>query len=85
MTLLYIVAIIAIVLILFKLKPKPIEDTDRTTSIIHTHTDDKAIIEEIKKGNKINAIKLYRELHSVGLKEAKEAVDKLIEDFEGRN
>lgn len=30
-------------------------------------------------GNKIEAIKLYREIHGVGLKEAKDAVEKLIE------
>jgi ribosomal protein L7/L12 len=36
-----------------------------------------ALIEEIKKGNKINAVKLYREQTGVGLKEAKDAVDAL--------
>jgi ribosomal protein L7/L12 len=30
-------------------------------------------------GNKIEAIKRYREIHGVGLKEAKDAVEKLLE------
>lgn len=29
-------------------------------------------------GRRIDAIKLYREIHSVGLKEAKDVVDKLV-------
>ena len=33
------------------------------------------IIEFLKKGNKIEAIKVYREIHNVGLAEAKNAVD----------
>lgn len=34
-----------------------------------------AIAEAIRSGRKIEAIKLYREAHGVGLKEAKDAVD----------
>jgi ribosomal protein L7/L12 len=34
-----------------------------------------AIIEQLRLGNKINAVKLYREQTGVGLKEAKDAVD----------
>jgi hypothetical protein len=34
-----------------------------------------AIAEAIRAGRKIEAIKLYREAHGVGLKEAKDAVD----------
>lgn len=33
------------------------------------------VIELVKKGNKIEAIKEYREIHNVGLAEAKHAVD----------
>ena len=33
------------------------------------------IIEFLKKGNKIEAIKIYREIHNVGLAEAKNAVE----------
>jgi ribosomal protein L7/L12 len=36
-----------------------------------------AIIEQLKSGNKINAVKLYREQTGVGLKEAKDAIDAL--------
>lgn len=35
------------------------------------------ILATARAGNKIQAIKLYRELHGVGLKEAKEAVEEL--------
>jgi len=37
---------------------------------------DKDIKALIKEGKKLQAIKWYRDLHKVGLKEAKEAVDK---------
>jgi ribosomal protein L7/L12 len=36
---------------------------------------DPRIVEYLKKGNKIEAIKIYREIHNVGLAEAKEAVE----------
>lgn len=35
------------------------------------------IIELIKAGNKIGAIKVYREMYNVGLAEAKDAIDKM--------
>lgn len=35
------------------------------------------VIELIKKGNKIEAIKVYREMYNVGLAEAKDAIDKM--------
>lgn len=38
-----------------------------------------AIRAELLAGNKINAIKLYREQHGVGLKEAKDAVEHMQE------
>jgi len=38
---------------------------------------DAKVIEMIKEGNKIEAIKIYRELHNVGLAEAKQAVENL--------
>jgi ribosomal protein L7/L12 len=40
---------------------------------------DKDIVALVKEGKKIQAIKWYRELHNVGLKEAKEAVDRMEE------
>ena len=36
---------------------------------------DPRIVEYLKKGNKIEAIKIYREIHNVGLAEAKNAVE----------
>lgn len=41
-------------------------------------TDD--ILRLAQAGNKIEAIKRYREIHGVGLKEAKDAVEKLLEE-----
>lgn len=40
---------------------------------------DAKVVEMLKKGNKIEAIKLYREIHNVGLAEAKQAVDGMVE------
>jgi ribosomal protein L7/L12 len=36
---------------------------------------DKRVIDILRKGNKIEAIKIYREIYNVGLAEAKQAVD----------
>ncbi len=36
---------------------------------------DPRIVEYLKKGNKIEAIKIYREIHNVGLAEAKNSVE----------
>ena len=41
----------------------------------NTSAMDPRIIESLKKGNKIEAIKIYREIHNVGLAEAKQAVE----------
>ena len=38
----------------------------------------------VRKGNKIEAIKVYRELTGVGLKEAKDAVEALERQMSGR-
>ena len=35
------------------------------------------VIEMLRKGNKIEAIKIYREIYNVGLAEAKDAVESL--------
>ncbi len=40
-------------------------------------TDDPRIIEQLKKGNLIEAIKIYRQTYNVGLAEAKKAVEEL--------
>jgi hypothetical protein len=40
--------------------------------------NDATILELARKGNKIQAIKYYRQLHGGGLKEAKEAVEKML-------
>lgn len=39
--------------------------------------DSGPILQELRSGNKINAIKLYREQTGVGLKEAKDVIDAL--------
>ena len=40
-------------------------------------TNDPRIVELVEKGNKIGAIKLYREITGAGLAEAKTAIDNL--------
>jgi ribosomal protein L7/L12 len=39
---------------------------------------------ELRAGRKINAIKLYREAHNVGLKEAKDAIDEMERKLSNR-
>ena len=39
---------------------------------------DAAIAAYVQRGRKIEAIKLYREYYGVGLKEAKQAVDRMV-------
>ena len=43
--------------------------------------EDPRIVELVQAGNQIQAIKLYRELTGVGLAEAKDAVDRLAEQY----
>ena len=43
-----------------------VQDTDMANS---------RVVEMLKKGNKIEAIKIYREIYNCGLAEAKQAVD----------
>ncbi|HLO15601.1 MAG TPA: ribosomal protein L7/L12 [Anaerolineales bacterium] len=38
---------------------------------------DSRIIDMLRKGNKIEAIKIYREIYNCGLAEAKQAVEKM--------
>lgn len=40
------------------------------------------IVESLRQGNKIEAIKEYRELTGSGLKESKEAIEALIQKYE---
>ena len=40
-----------------------------------TGMDDARVIDMLKKGNKIEAIKIYREIYNCGLAEAKQAVE----------
>ncbi len=55
----------------FLYKKLGIEYIDNPSSI------DSRIIEFLKRGNKIEAIKIYRELTDTGLAEAKQAVDSI--------
>ena len=38
----------------------------------------------VRNGRKLTAIKLYREIHDVGLKTAKEAVDRMAAELDSR-
>lgn len=71
----YIALTVVVLLAIVFLKTKPSSKNISTTKDIITDND---ILEKLKEGRKIEAIKLYRELHKVGLKEAKEAIDKML-------
>lgn len=78
MTLIYIAVTVVVILIaLSALKPR---SSTKTISTIKDITDED-ILEQVKQGNKIEAIKLYRELHKVGLKEAKDAIDAIAREL----
>ena len=42
-----------------------------------TPSDDPRLIEYLKKGDTLNAIRIYREIHGVGLEEARKGVDEI--------
>ena len=45
------------------------------TQVRDTGLAEARVVETLKKGNKIEAIKIYREIYNCGLAEAKQAVD----------
>ncbi len=47
------------------------------TYVENTSMGDARVIDMLKRGNKIEAIKIYREIYNCGLAEAKQAVDSL--------
>ncbi|HEY4384226.1 MAG TPA: ribosomal protein L7/L12 [Ktedonobacteraceae bacterium] len=61
-------AMMEAVLVRLDINPAEFEQEPPAISVIR---------EELLAGNKIKAIKLYRELYGVGLKEAKDAVDSM--------
>jgi len=74
MEVIYIVlGIVIVVLLLFLVTGGVSSDMDLPENI-----KDKDIRRIAKEGEKIKAIKWYRDLHQVGIKEAKEAIDKMI-------
>ena len=76
-----ILAITLVVIILYLLSRSPKADRGRPKSISAPHGGEQRVItdDEIRitlhQGNKIQAIKMYRELHNVDLAKAKEAVE----------
>ena len=47
------------------------------TYVENTSTGDARVIEMLRRGNKIEAIKIYREIYHCGLAEAKKAVENM--------
>lgn len=45
------------------------------------NTDNPKVVEWVKAGNKIEAIKVYREIYNVGLAEAKQEVDRMEKKY----
>ena len=73
-----IAGVLAIILIGFlkhREETRPRLTAQRYTELNGLLTDEEAIRNQLRIGNKINAIKLYRIQTGVGLKEAKDAVD----------
>jgi len=69
-------------IIALKLRVRELEDRLKflyshlnITYVESIEAGDAKIIEMLKKGNKIEAIKIYREMFNVGLAEAKQAVE----------
>jgi ribosomal protein L7/L12 len=54
-------------------------DSDQAASV--TAGEDPRLLELIQSGQKIEAVKLYRELTGAGLAESKDAVDRLAETY----
>ena len=52
-------------------------------SDVPPETTDADILREARSGNKILAVKWYRSLYGVGLKEAKDAVEKMMDEDQG--
>ncbi|OZG71785.1 hypothetical protein BTA51_19335 [Hahella sp. CCB-MM4] len=75
------IIVVAVILVLVAIKSRGKEGG--TINSIPVPPADQATDEDIRKlagsGKKIQAIKLYREKYGVGLKEAKEAVEALVE------
>ncbi len=57
--------------------PKHLQISVSRSQFDHAHDESDRIIELLRSGQKIAAIKLYRERHGTGLKEAKDAVEDL--------
>lgn len=75
----YIVGIIIFILFMLAANSKREEDNLRNEGLIPPADQpctDEQIEMLLQRGHKIQAIKLYRQTHNVGLKEAKEAVEK---------
>ncbi|SEM30498.1 ribosomal protein L7/L12 [Streptacidiphilus jiangxiensis] len=53
--------------------------TAHLEDVVPTSDTDPEILELVRRGKKIQAIKVYRERTGVGLREAKDAVDRLDE------
>ncbi len=60
------VAVIVLLIVFFK---------SNSVSPSVSNPTDADVVEALKRGEKIKAIKYYREIHGVGLKQAKETVE----------
>jgi len=55
----------------------------RTSDFAESPKEDDEIVRTLLAGNRINAIKLYRQRTGVGLKEAKDAIDRMAQELKG--
>ncbi|WP_299461627.1 hypothetical protein [uncultured Gimesia sp.] len=61
---------------------EPINDESDTHDSGHHSELVEQIVESLKQGNKMQAIKDYRESTGAGLKESKEAIEALVEKYD---
>lgn len=77
---LMVVAILVLLVVMGRMFSRR-DEADLTRRRLLPNPGDPPTLDHVRRlaeaGEKIQAIKLYRELHNVGLKEAKEAVEKL--------
>ena len=80
MKILYIIVIIAVIVIIYILKSK-LNDNNKTIDNSNIDITDEDIEEEVRQNNKVEAIRMYRTLYKVDLLEAKNAIEKMMNEL----
>ena len=81
MKILYIIVIIAVIVIIYILKSKLNDNNNKTIDNSNIDITDEDIEEEVRQNNKVEAIRMYRTLYKVDLLEAKNAIEKMMNEL----